>query len=109
MDEVREFLEAQGWTILEIRGNLVRLFIDPIAIVRAAARLRRSLEDVGVFLYKANTAPDKPCAWVEFDVSTLRSVLNLVISDEYMPRTRAKRERDKNAETVTSSTNTDST
>ncbi len=97
MDETLAFLKANGWQVRSVQAHLITIHVDPIAIVRAAARLRRSLEDVGVFLYPVDVE-DRPRAWATYDASAMRASLYLVLSDEYMPKTRAKREREKRAQ-----------
>lgn len=84
MDRVLTLLKRYGWRVLEVRENLVRLHVDPIAIPRATAMLRRQLEDAGCILHKAKPPYALPCAWAEYDVAEMRACIWLVTSDEYL-------------------------
>lgn len=84
MDRVLALLKRHGWTVREVRGNLLKLHVDPIAIPRACALLRRQLEDAGCILHEAKPPYARPCAWAEYDAAEMRACLWLVTSDAYL-------------------------
>lgn len=84
MGKVLALLKRRGWHVLEVRGNLIKLHVDHIAILRATALLRRQLEDAGCILYEAGPPYDRPCAWAEYDVAARRACVWLVTSDEWL-------------------------
>lgn len=84
MDEVLALCKENGWRVLDVAGDRVTLAISPVAISRMPALLSNALLERGVMLHEARPPFDLPCAWIEYDLASLRCVLHLVLNDSFL-------------------------
>jgi len=84
MDRVVEILRGAGYRVIGVEGNRIEIVINPLDIGRMPMRLRNVLADHGAIIHEAKHPFDLPCAWVEYDLATLRARLFVVINDSFI-------------------------
>jgi hypothetical protein len=84
MQKVVALCRAQGWHVIEVDGDRVTIAVPPTEISRLPARVCNAFLARGVVLHEAKPPIELPCAWVEFDLATLRCRLHIVVNDSFL-------------------------
>lgn len=84
MLETVRFFEASNFVVLTVQRDLVTLALDRLSMTRVPGRLARLLDARGVALYPARNPIEKPCAWVEYDATTLNARLYVALNDRWL-------------------------
>jgi len=84
MTKVQQLFHDNGWRVESVHEHGVVLRIPPLDISRVPARLSRLLGTVGVVLHEAREPYDRPCAWVEFDLSSQVARVHVILRDEWL-------------------------
>lgn len=84
MDRVVGILRGAGFRVVGVEGDRIEIEINPLDIGRMPMRLRNLLADHGAMVHEAKPPFDLPCAWIEYDLASLRARLFVVINDSFI-------------------------